>query len=318
MNATHRSFYVESGTWYSYAMLIIAILSFLTSSTVVFVIARKKSLLERKGNIYLLALLLTHICIGLQTTVQFATEFITGHSMYNSYKSNNIFYKAMMYMHHFLFMVAFVMANLVTLDCLLAVKRPYYYEQCSSKFCYGTILLGLIPPIMFILMSSIGGVSYSYYMFVLIGIFLSVFIAITNMTVYNVVKKQIIAISKNTVTENRESRKRILDNLNKQKFRSARLCLFIVLSTVLFLLPMEISTIVMLIMKDAFWNDNTKHVAYISEMFILLNSLKDPMLYIFINKDVKREICKRMNSVRASQSTSAPSSAPSAPSAPSS
>ena len=282
-------YFIDSKTWYSYTMLIISVLSVITASFTMVIICKKKILLERKCNIFLFALLATHVSIGFVSTLIFSLEFFYGVSAHNN---GNLDQEYAMLILHFLYMTAFAMVNLVTLDRLLAVKFPFYYERCSEKFCLYAIIIGLIPPVVFLLMQVIGDIFYAYSIFVLVGLVLSIFIGITNIIVYKEVKRQLQQIARTTVAENQHEKQNKLNCLNKRKWKSASNCALIVLTTILFLLPIEIVTILILIFRNCFFSEATTHVTYAAGMFVLLNSLKDPLLYIFLNKDVKQEMIK--------------------------
>ena len=75
--------------------------------------------------------------------------------------------------------------------------------------------------------------------------------------------------------------------------------LTIVFTTVILLLPMNISVIVMLVYKNSVWSETSKQLVFIAAICTHINALKDPLAYIFIKKNVKREICKYTNNIMA-------------------
>ena len=293
-NGSERSssVFIESKTWYSYTSLVIAILALILSSTTLLVIYKTKGLLEKKCNICLTALLGSHVCIGLTSTIMFTVEFVTGVSLHNK---STYLYEVSEFTVHFLYMTAFVMVNVVTLDRLLAVKATYFYERRTTKCCKLTILFCLLPLVAWFVVQVITCFSYLYYVFVLVGILLSVWIVGANFVVYRAVKRQIRHISRTIVGSTEEDQKKEMKKLKKRKWKSAITCIIIVLSTVLFLLPIEILTICVLVFQKSFWNSTqvqAVHLMYTADIFVLLNSLKDPLLYILVNRQVKDEIVK--------------------------
>lgn len=74
--------------------------------------------------------------------------------------------------------------------------------------------------------------------------------------------------------------------------KSGTICLLLSMSTVLTLLPSDIITIQLCVTGISFWNKTTIIIGQIADMLVLSNSLKDPLIYILLNKEVRQEVCR--------------------------
>lgn len=286
------AFFIQSGTWYAYVMLTIAVLSFIFCVIVACIIHRsKRLLLDRNSNIILIALLGTDTCIGIVGTITYSVDFVSDSSIHNRLNDLDTY---LMLTLHFFYMANFMMVILVTLDRLLAVKYPYFYDMYTSRICVGTIFVFLAPPCIFVTLQLTTGRS-AYYIFVLIGIILSVFLACTNAFVYSVVKEKIQRTSNLTITSDDDEKKRKMKLLRMQKRKSAIISISIALSTILFLLPSEICVACMTFLGVRFWNKTTVILTRIADVFLFANTMKDPIIYICMNRSVKREMIRVMS-----------------------
>lgn len=190
---------IETGAWYTYFMLTISILTLITCTVAMAFIYGRRKLLERNSNIMLFALIGSHDCIGVVGTIVFSLEFILGTSVHNK---SNIVQVETLTMLHFLYIQAFMMITVITLDRLISVKMSFFYERCTWKSCAIMNCLFTIPAVLFLIIRFTTYLRDVYFMFVLSGCFVSVFICIANFILFQKVREELTKIYNVTVAGN--------------------------------------------------------------------------------------------------------------------
>ena len=218
-----------------------------------------------------LNLQVTHIMIAI-SVVTFGSHTTTIFFLFNN----------VMLMGMFLILIT------TTIDRLIAIKYPVFYESLTSKHCLIVIVSSWLLPVLFL---SIGlnsdYVKYNYLVLstILIGI-ATVILTASSVIVYGVVKKHLNMIKLNRVVDDESTKKEQSIKLAKSIF----VCLLIVVTFVLCWFPHLVHDI--LTLANIYEPSNDKPFTMIVEVIALCNSGLDPVFYVLLNKNVKREIRK--------------------------
>ena len=157
----------------------------------------------------------------------------------------------------------------------------------------------MFVPLLFTSLQILCKISYLYYLFVLLEMILSIFLAITNVIVYREAKQQYEKIISTTVAENETEQKKKIKELNKRKWKSTRTLITIVLTTNTLLIPMNILTVVLIVYRKVFWKYCfSKHLVYAAAICTHVNAFKDPLLYVLTNRHLKKKMYQMFNNIR--------------------
>lgn len=247
---------------------------FLLNSICLFVMLKERILLKNLQNIYLTGLLISHGGNGFVFIVAYATQLISWDAKITINKIRYMFYAS-----------ACSYTFLLSLDRYLAIRRPFYYQTLSKRFITATNIAAISYTLVFIVsfhLSQIYGVLVATCAKIAVGTTLSIF----NATLYFELRKQFRAIQSTCVHKSADEH---ISSAKKGKLRQTRalkLCVFITVSYMLFWYPHMFSTV------HYFTTGYQTNVTVLQclELLALLDSIVDPLIYIYLNKTVKRKI----------------------------
>ena len=189
-----------------------------------------------------------------------------------------------------------MMLNLVTLDRLLAMRYTFFYNRCSKRTCKVLICASLLTPAGFFVARILYNKDVNeYYMLSAVTLPLTILVIVTNFVTYNVVNRQICDIVR-TIVANKTVKDQILRRLWMRKMRSATNCIFIVATTVIFFSPIQAVAILSLFCKSMVGDDVIIFLTHVAEMAVLMTTVKDALLYINLNREIKRQVVKVIKS----------------------
>lgn len=181
---------------------------------------------------------------------------------------------------------------LLSIDRYLAVKHPFFYKTLTWK--HGTVaaivnaVLSFVCFVNDILMEKS---YYSVYIYVYNALVAIVAIIITALTwsVYKVAKQQQLQISKVTIKDyNKDLETRTAEHRHtKMRVKSMVISLGIVLTFTMFWMPLWVYSFV----SPRTGNDN---MAAKLLLFSTLDTIVNPVLYIGLNREVRRSFTKRL------------------------
>ena len=191
-------------------------------------------------------------------------------------------------LNNVILMGMFLILMTTTIDRLIAIKYPFIYDSLTSKHCFIVIVSSWLLPLLFLcigLISDYGKYNYILLSTILISI-ATVILTASSIIVYGVVKRHVNMIKLNTVIDNGSRKKEQSIKLAKSIF----VCLLIVVTFVLCWFPYLVHDI--LTLANIYEPSNDKPFTMIVEVIALCNSGLDPVFYVLLNKNVKREIIK--------------------------
>ena len=267
------------------------LLNFVTLSVIAFI----EKLRRRRSNKFLLNLL----CSNVFATVIFLA-FIS-HSlttMRDETRWDKFYDKQIELLIMACVVILLTIINLIslTLDRLLAVKYPFFYQtSIKTKHVYIIIsiawILSLVYAIILVTVSNImagnaikGAAHLSFFIIVLIGF---ITLAVSNSFIYFEAKKQLKAISAVTIdTLDREQAKQ--SKLSFKELKLVRITVGIVTSFIVHWIPLLMSSLYN-------YNNNTiisfsLEFEFIAWYMACCNYIWSPMIYVALSRDVKMEI----------------------------
>ena len=282
-NTTEYRYYQPS--WSKYCLLINAIMIVLVNLYVLLLIARKRSRLRSVCNIFLCGLLMSHLGTGTVSLLMFNVDSAINNS---THEHNGMYERLTLCIYHFCGVSTFCMIILVTIDRLLAIKWPFVYNQLTWKFCAFSISTIMVFPIIFIIFELRIKI-HIYHIILFCKAITSIVLASSHHLIYREIKSQFQKISKTIVCEDIPLQKEKREKINQRLMKSTRMCYFIVLSNIIFWIPRGITSVFILTQGNKYWNEITIQVQCAVYVFLNMNSIKDPFMYVVLNKSLKRQ-----------------------------
>ena len=191
-------------------------------------------------------------------------------------------------LNNVMLMGMFLILMTTTIDRLIAIKYPFIYASLTSKHCLIVIVSSWFLPVIFLcigLNCDYGKYTYLVLSTILIAI-ATVILTSSSIIVYGVVKRHVNMIKLNRVIDNESGKREQSIKLAKSIF----VCLLIVMTFVLCWFPYLVHDI--LTLANIYEPSSDKAFTMIVEVIALCNSGLDPIFYVLLNKNVKREIIK--------------------------
>lgn len=177
--------------WVKLILEINSIFIVLANSYVLVLIVRKRSHLTNICNIFLLALLCSHLGIGIAGLLMFNIDDISN----NPFDHESIFEWMTLCIYQIFSLSTFCFIMLVTIDRMLAIKRPLVYSELTWKFCVVSISLAMIFPVVFII-SEISSKQHIYNLLLFCKAMASIVLAVSHHLIYVEVKRQYFEIAR--------------------------------------------------------------------------------------------------------------------------
>ena len=301
---------IQYQPWQSITYSIQGILIIITNMVVILFVLSRKRLKKQHVNIYLTSLLFSHILIGLEELLDsFARHFPRDHELR----------EVDQYAYTVLSLCQCLNLSLITIDRLIAIKYPFIYLHITTKTVLHTVGITWLSVLLLAILLIIFKVNSSYVHLVFristAGVAI-ILLALSNVIIYGIAVRHIHEIKRTsikyvnnekhsiTVTPTTSSTgsftNRSADETKSVRsirnmdslLRSTLVCSVIVLSFALCYIPVLINNILILTKKRDF--STVGPFLYVLAYF---NSLFDPVIYVAINKEIKKEIRKICNRI---------------------
>lgn len=271
-NETHHGF-VEGLHKIYFAVMIATVLS---NTAVFLLIISHKKILKKHSSKFFLNLQVVHLGLSISSII-----------------SSFIKWGMELFIKNALLMMMFFCLFMMSCERYLAIKAPYKYGKITSQHVNDMVLCSWIPPVVFVglaklfehpierdLMMSIGIISVA-----------AVVLSILNLSIYITVRKHFSAIRKH---KHRNSLANLNVSKEKKRLKSAYVCFAIVFSFFVLWCPYFMYNVLRVLKVYQYYDLRfTESV----QPFSLLNSLIDPILFVFFRQDAKKEL-KRILGVR--------------------
>lgn len=251
-----------------------SVIIFLLNSTCIFIIFKNRRLLKNLQNIYLSGLLISHGGNGLSDILAYTTRTLS--------PIISLAFKNIRYM---LYSSACFYTLFLSLDRFLAIKRPFFYQTLSKSFIICTNIAIMFCTMSFLSLFLINNL-YGMYMSILSILIASFMLGVFNSIMYLELKKQFRNIQSTSVHNSSKDQLKSRKKIKHRQLRALKLCVFITVSYVTFWSPYMISG---LISKTSTRSAVDIFLANCLEIFAVLDSIVDPLIYIYLNKTVKRK-----------------------------
>ena len=276
--------------WYTCIMLTESCFITVSNIFAMFIMCRRFSFFDAICNILLFCFLFSHLTVGLSGIVVFISECFTENE-FHQYENRAIV------VHHFCYIVTYFMMVLVTMDRVLAVKLPFYYCKLTKKSCACALGVSMVTPLMFLIqqMTTRKGNVNAYFTFIAVSMFMLVCVSVANAVIYHSAMKIFRASVHTTVATDPTQHGKMVGQLRRRLMKSTRTCIFIVFTNILFSLPYGIITTMLLVsdkMDKSEWTMTTITVHQVCAILANSNSLKDPLLYIGLNRSASKEFVR--------------------------
>jgi len=273
----------------------IIVIATFVNSTITFINAlllvvlwRASHLRRNQPNIvFLITLITTHCAVGLGCFAVFPGAVIAN-------VSAEFALEMLYWLEHYLRIVfsntySLLVAMLV--DRVVAVKKPFIYQRFTHKHAGMVILLTLILPTTYTicLLWSFEDVSMSCSFLYL---FTGGFLVFGNLAIFLDVKKQLIQIRGITTVSGDDSGHKLF---KRKLLKSTLVSLSFAFTFILLLFPFMLNMVVN-VFKGAYHSKDYIKFAYIYILWHLgmSNSIIDPVIYVMLNKPVRKAIMKAL------------------------
>lgn len=288
--------YTKEDTWFLLTMLSISAVSFISSMLVLLLVARRRRALIQKENTFLISLQVTHLFVGFTGTVCFSLQILCCKGDADTEKDFNMYKRHIFVIQNCVYILSITMAILVTIEKFLSIRFAFWFSRRSSCFYKTMLFSGFIPPLLFLVSSSLLiSASFACFILVVTSVTFTLLVIFTNVFAYNEVHRHLKDICRTIVVDCEIERRKMLRSLRYKKMKAAGVCSVIVLSTIFFLLPFEIVSVMACQQHDdgrnAFWEQHTTGFK-IANVFLLVGLVKDPLMYIMLKRNVRKEVFK--------------------------
>ena len=267
------------------------------------VVCRASHLRRNQPNIaFLISLITTHLAIGLGAFAiipGYVVAKVSAESMQNIDHS---------FQFYFRFVVSYSYCVLITmlLDRLITVKKPFLYQRFTHKHAGMVTLLNFTPPsvYMIFLWWSYDTVSMSC---AFLYVFTGGFLVLGNLVIFMDVKRQLIQIRGHTKMSRDDSVVATGHKLFKRKLQKSILVSLTFSLSFLVLWSPFMVVIVASIFNDTYYDSSNENLTNILWYVGLTNSIVDPIIYVVLNRPVRKALFKVLgyrSSKRSESSTS--------------
>ena len=283
--------------WF-YVYLVLSSLMVVVNTPLCVMIVLKQDLRRSKTNLMLLFLFLSHVLLGifiLSTSVLYlyylnSKDFESLWALSSNVKVNSI--TAGICFDSFGSVIG------VTVDRWIAIKYPFTYERLDRKFpmLFGFVTLVVSGGIyvMAIKMDTV----VNQIRFNAVCIVTAVILLVANFNIRKVVQIQFKSIKKQFVNDNANEQRK---NLRAKETKASRTCLTVALSFILFWSPYLVMQLLFSVINNLKYNLILSHVAGVCLSWMSFNSLFDPVIYVVLNKKLRRHLrITRSNAVHSS------------------
>lgn len=184
---------------------------------------------------------------------------------------------------------------LTTFDRYIAIKYPRRYEMLSTTCVVFILICSWIPTVIFVVIVKKKGMTWNemkvmHIMFISIS---CIILASSNFMVYYIAKSHDRFLRHNSLQRRRLAPHRFL--------KASYVCFSVVFSFVLFWMPYCIHDILEL--TRLYVADNENLFDIIVEQLALLNSLTDPIIFVFLSIPTRNEIRRLINSLKCKETS---------------
>lgn len=192
--------------------------------------------------------------------------------------------------------LSLIFLTLLTVDRYLAIKHTFLYHTLTWR--YATLALGIsvVPWIGFVVFVYISSQNYNGCQTVtvlgVITLAVGILLIFSNYNVYREARRQLASIASTTIRSTDQQRKVAQDRMKKRKLKAIGICMLITMSFIVFWLPYFVFTFLDLAgALDA--EAIVKFWLHMGSWFCGgLNSVIDPIIYEYFNKDIRRYLRK--------------------------
>ena len=291
MNNT--TYNIQYQTWQPIIYRLQGIIIITMNLVIMLLILRIKQLRKCHSNIFLSQLLFSHVLVGLEELLD---------SFIRHFPRDHLVRFIDRYAYTGLYMFQCMNMSVMTLDRMTAIKWPYMYLSVTRS--NALFIMGITWFVTMVFIISLITVTASEYIHLIMRVSITgvsiLFLSTCNFLIYRIVLRHLCIIRSTTVklfvkkrdskgNEQEETKTKPTKTFRTQEslFRSTLVCLVIVLSFVLCYVPVLISNI--LILGSITYFSTIGPVLYI---IAYCNSIFDPVTYVLLNKDVKKEFRK--------------------------
>lgn len=274
---------------------------------VVTVILMKRRLRKKLCNMFLIQLLLCHLYVGVSCFMFSLYQLCTG---YNPENGGQFYHTILAFLPSTAFVMTFSSIILVTIEKLIAIKKPFFYAELDYRFFVVCSGIGfLFPLISTVLILNKSTKEIAYKMFVAGILCVTIILSFSNIVIYKEVRRQFTAIASNVVTTTDQDRIEKLQLMRKRQNRSVRVCFLIVLTCIICWLPACFNCFIFFFFRRMYILSNhytiIRSVVY---LFACMNSITDPIIFTMMNKEVRNGltylILRKYRKVKAIQAVS--------------
>ena len=261
---------------------------------VIYVILKTKRIRKNHSSKFLVSLLFSDLLLSMTVIVVFSETW------YTYYKTN----KTMSYMSSAFFRLLattplYMSLNimLVSIDRLVAIKWPFFYTgTVRSVHVYAIILCGWSLGTVYLVIEYSRPYNKSdvlieaTYSFSAVFVLTFITLAIINTEIYIITKRQIKSVhSSNTVSRNQigSSKYKSRKYLNKHEIKAIKVCYGVVISY-LVCDCLKLASAIYFIVK----RQPLELLDIISGYIYILNTIFDPIVYVVINKNIRKEVIR--------------------------
>lgn len=274
----------ENPDLHDHLLFLEAALIFLLNFSCFCVSFTKASVYKKYHNVLLAGLIISHSGNGLSNMIQYILHqaSVDVDILKVWWLSRDIFYA-----------LAISYTLLLSIDRYLAIKKPFYYGTLTSRyilfvnlcafFVSGTyktavvlspVAFSMLPPLIFLV---------------------TVVLAVVNSVLYWEVKKQCGTIIATSVHESHQQHQLHVKNVKQRQFKTLKMCVVITVTYTLFWTPFVVLAGVYFVYEKekSVWN-----LKRYFGLVALLDCIVDAIIYMKMNKDVKKEFYKKTSVIR--------------------
>lgn len=266
-------------------MYFVLVESFVLVLAVIFVLSRPCRSYrsgERYFKVFIYMLMTSHLGVGVATLLKNITR-VTLDKRSIEYLDDN-----MDIVLHFFQVMSFSVLTLLTFDRLLAVEFCVFYGTLTNKYCCYSMTISLILPIIYFsaaLMFSHSDNLFQFF-FISASLFL-LFYSGTITLIYRESKFQLTSIlSRTCITDENVSH---LKKLHYQRKKSTRFCFFIVLTSIIFWIPVATIYCLLYTFEGPFLDSLIMVFSSLPDILLCTASLKDPLFYIYHERFCRKQ-----------------------------
>lgn len=276
--------------WWLYFSVFTSSLILSACIPVAVIILSHSSIRKDLNNLFLLMLMLSHILFNINVIIQHALYLCCNLYVWNRATVLNRIILSMLTSK-----IVLLNCNVinVTIDRLVAIRRPYMYRRLDYRFpmlCFGvSVFLSTGQFFLHFFTND----KISYVGTTCICMMAATFLSISNLYIRKVIRRQCLKIRQMQVTSDINKTREVQARIQKRELRATRLCFLIVLSFVIFWIPVACDFVMKVTLKEKYTSVVPSDVGMAFMILALWNGLVDCLLYVKCNKQLKK-ILKNM------------------------